>query len=317
MDDSNDGSSSQDKALLARLHALQPSIISFDFNSQLFPSAHPSTPPSDLTARFQNLHFRPSGQSPTALPRLVPDSPPPVSSSSPTLEELIAELENDDQFSLDSLDIREAESLLGEAQRLLSPENADDGKGRLSNDIANVSDQRDTSKSSAAGALDGHPEQGDSEKDEDEDEDEDAEAAASLQQILDGLDEEPQTPTHGDTSTPSSPQHASSFLPSPPKSLPASPITSLPTSSPTGLSFPSTPTAPLATTSTPAQRPKSASASPHADTEIASWCAICCADATVRCRGCAGELYCWPCWREGHVGKDVGSEERGHQWDRR
>ena len=34
----------------------------------------------------------------------------------------------------------------------------------------------------------------------------------------------------------------------------------------------------------------------------------------MRCTGCAGDLYCLGCWREGHVGEGVGREERGHKW---
>lgn len=289
MDDNDDDPSAHEteKALLARLNALKPSTVSFDSNSLISTSAHLSTPSSDLTARFQNLHFRPSGQSPTALPLQAPDSSP-----SPTLEELIAELESDDQFPLDGFDIEEANSLLEEAKRALPPEEG----STSSKEIAHVNAEKDTSNISAPGPLNEHPEKGGSETAEDED----AEAATSLQRILDELDlEGSQTPD------PSTPPHA---FPSPPNSLlPTSPI-----------SFPSPPTAPpSSTTSTPAPPPKSTSASsPYTDAEISSWCAICCADAALRCRGCAGELYCWACWREGHIGEDAGREERGHRWEK-
>ncbi|KAF2400330.1 hypothetical protein EJ06DRAFT_426665 [Trichodelitschia bisporula] len=49
------------------------------------------------------------------------------------------------------------------------------------------------------------------------------------------------------------------------------------------------------------------------DEEIESWCIICCADASVRCLGCGGDLYCAGCWNEGHRGPDVGLEERRHK----
>lgn len=50
------------------------------------------------------------------------------------------------------------------------------------------------------------------------------------------------------------------------------------------------------------------------DEEIDSWCIICQDDATVKCLGCDGDLYCAGCWKEGHMGADVGYEERGHKW---
>ena len=51
----------------------------------------------------------------------------------------------------------------------------------------------------------------------------------------------------------------------------------------------------------------------YTDEEIDSWCVICNEDATVRCLGCDGDLYCQACWDEGHRGKDVGFEERTHK----
>lgn len=50
------------------------------------------------------------------------------------------------------------------------------------------------------------------------------------------------------------------------------------------------------------------------DEEIETWCEICNDDATVRCLGCDGELYCAKCWSEGHIDEGVGMEERGHSW---
>jgi len=51
----------------------------------------------------------------------------------------------------------------------------------------------------------------------------------------------------------------------------------------------------------------------YTDDDIDSWCIICNDDATVRCLGCDGDLYCQNCWNEGHRGSDAGFEERQHK----
>lgn len=49
------------------------------------------------------------------------------------------------------------------------------------------------------------------------------------------------------------------------------------------------------------------------DEEIDTWCIICQDDATLKCLGCDGDLYCRNCWMEGHKGEGAGREERGHR----
>jgi hypothetical protein len=51
----------------------------------------------------------------------------------------------------------------------------------------------------------------------------------------------------------------------------------------------------------------------HTDEEVESWCIICLDDATLKCLGCEGDLYCVNCWKEGHRGPDAGLEERRHR----
>ncbi|ORY19381.1 hypothetical protein BCR34DRAFT_620879 [Clohesyomyces aquaticus] len=49
------------------------------------------------------------------------------------------------------------------------------------------------------------------------------------------------------------------------------------------------------------------------DKVIETWCVICNDDATLKCLGCDGDLYCRNCWMEGHRGESAGFEERRHK----
>jgi hypothetical protein len=49
------------------------------------------------------------------------------------------------------------------------------------------------------------------------------------------------------------------------------------------------------------------------DDEIDTWCIICQDDATLKCLGCDGDLYCQLCWTEGHRGENAGFEEKMHK----
>jgi hypothetical protein len=79
------------------------------------------------------------------------------------------------------------------------------------------------------------------------------------------------------------------------------------------LSLPSTPSN-RPTSKKPAAGAKAKSNLPtYTDEDIESWCVICNEDATVRCLGCEGDLYCQECWNEGHRSPDAGYEERTHK----
>ncbi|KAL1794768.1 hypothetical protein ACET3X_006584 [Alternaria dauci] len=49
------------------------------------------------------------------------------------------------------------------------------------------------------------------------------------------------------------------------------------------------------------------------DDEVDTWCIICQDDATLKCLGCDGDLYCQNCWMEGHRGESAGFEEKRHK----
>jgi len=71
---------------------------------------------------------------------------------------------------------------------------------------------------------------------------------------------------------------------------------------------------PSAPTFKPADKPLKGVMKKYTDEEIDGWCIICQDDATVKCIGCDGDLYCAGCWKEGHMGPDVGWEEKRHKW---
>ncbi|KAL2211336.1 zinc finger, FYVE domain-containing protein [Sarocladium strictum] len=67
-------------------------------------------------------------------------------------------------------------------------------------------------------------------------------------------------------------------------------------------------------TNAPSKEPKRlTSRTNYTDEDADSWCTVCLEDATVRCLGCDGDVYCQRCWREMHVGPMAGYDERGHK----
>jgi hypothetical protein len=72
---------------------------------------------------------------------------------------------------------------------------------------------------------------------------------------------------------------------------------------------------PSAPSFSPAKKPTNiqSSLAKNLDDEIETWCIICSDDATLRCLGCDGDLYCRKCWMEGHRGESAGFEERRHR----
>ncbi|KAF1949445.1 hypothetical protein CC80DRAFT_272098 [Byssothecium circinans] len=72
---------------------------------------------------------------------------------------------------------------------------------------------------------------------------------------------------------------------------------------------------PSAPSFSPAKKPPKVQSSlaKGLDDEVDTWCVICTDDATLRCLGCDGDLYCQNCWMEGHKGESAGWEERQHK----
>ena len=287
----NEPSDHDDAALLARLNNLKKSNISFRSSSHLSASAGARQTPENLIARFERLHGRRSADDEqNIVPKSMNDeNRPPL----PTVEELLAQLGPEDQYTLSSTDLKEADELLAEAKRTLPEENIQDRGIKSSNSAGSSSTS--PIKSTEAIKIE---------------QDEEAEAADSLQRILDELELEWQEPASIVPSSQSD-EAPTPQAPAVPDSFASLVFPSTPDLPPPSLAFPSAPTV-APSTRKPRSRPTGIP-----DEEIESWCIICCANAAVKCFGCEGDLYCWGCWREGHVGKDVGLEEKSHVWERR
>ncbi|MCJ1249071.1 hypothetical protein MMC30_006293 [Trapelia coarctata] len=286
-----------DKSLLSRLNALKKSSVTMDASSPgvslkgPVPNLEAETA-DDLIARFRKLTTTTSSGS--ALAQSDSDH---GETKEETAEELLAELNAGGDSKLNRNEESAIKNLLKEAQNNLSEAAAKSTSATEAPAPKTIEDA------------------------------EDEEAATSLQQILDELDSEkkyslPPSPSGSDYPSPSyqspypvhSPPALDLGLPSTPTAIASSPSAPSTTGVESALDLPSAPTA------APSRKPKvsSRTAKPtvpkFTDEEVDSWCVICNDDATVKCIGCEGDLYCAKCWKEGHVGKDAGLEERGHRW---
>ena len=298
----DDEPSAHDNALLKRLNKLKKSNISFEtFNTLSLtpPTSEARQTPDDLIARFQRIHGQNAAstlEKPSADAAPNDGEGPP----SPTIEELLAELGPEDQWTVDSTDLKEAHDLLAEAKHAL-PEQETPTKKPEHPSSASVTEERLNNPTAPPT----------------EEQDEDAEANTSLQRILDELElekaEEPASsasPQQHDTEQPALPS-------SPPDTFSSLVFPSTPSTPLHDLNLPSTPTAAPSSARKVASKPKpKPKPQGFTDEEIDSWCIICCANASVKCFGCDDDLYCWGCWREGHVGPEVGMEEKRHVWER-
>lgn len=315
--------SKNDEDLFNRLNALKKSSLSLqqnEYNPQpsldtpicLLTVASPFAsqsatpkPAADLTERFNKLKFG----SPSANVKLdvvaTPEAPIDIDGTqpaSPTLEELLIDLAADeDHYTLNPNELTEAEVLLAEARRALPAEDED------------TQAQPDTGSADGKVTSSGSGSQSDREdglKDGDRGQDEDVEADIFLQKILDEVALEKD---HDDPATTSQRPSDSTNPTAGPNEEHAAPQSSRDADS-SQLMFPSAPThlpppSPLGGLSLPsapkiAPRPQPVKKYKYTDAEIDSWCIICLADATVRCLGCAGDLYC-----------DVGITSVTHQHD--
>jgi hypothetical protein len=283
---------------------------------------------SDLTARFKRLHASanaPVAPASTSKPSLTEDP----DNEEQSIQDLLAELGPEEQWTLNQDEESNITALLDEARsalpfkedELVTQYNAPVPSNGKRPDTSSLTDTPPKKTSIHNFTLD---------DEEQEDKNDDREADEYLQSVLDGLANEPQPPfwqekmegkQHTQTADPSSPgpSQASVFdLPSTPSALPQSPGPHPAEADPSSdLSLPSAPTDALSLPSTPSALPTtkkiikgSKKEYDYTEEDIATWCTICNDDATIKCVGCEGELYCARCWRETHAGM----EERGHRW---
>ncbi|KAL8896155.1 MAG: hypothetical protein Q9192_003235 [Flavoplaca navasiana] len=302
--------SNQDKALLSRLNALKPSSISLESNpTPLHPfpeSAHNPQDATDITTRFHSLKSTNNGKNtsnPNALIASIAtetadnkNAPP-----SPTVEELLADLGPEEQWSIEKDEGNQIRELMEEAKGVLASQSRDKHAGSVGSE--KNQEEKDRGKDKDRKVAD---EAGDEYKEQkDDDDDDDEEAALQLQRILNELNVE--DTDHPPNKAPPSPQ------PQPPQH-PTSPI---PTTTKTNdnneqhtspFSLPSVPT------TLPSTPKHTSSTTTITKDPTTTWCTICLANAVVRCQGCEDDLYCWGCWTEGHVGEAAGWEEREHRW---
>ena len=262
----------------------------------------------------------------------------PIDTDERTLDELIADLGHEDQWTLNPDDPGDIKKLMDEALKALPSQ--DIPRAPTTNDSkaeANVEEKK-PDKDILTRDLDMSVFALDDEDDEKKGresnlEDESREAQDIVTRLLDEVNLEranqPQNEeSPSDEARKIDEEEPAFSLPSAPSKLPA-----LPTEAESGkksLDFESDIAArmaalkglgltnelglPSAPTFKPLDKPVKGVMKKYTDEEVESWCIICQDDATVKCLGCDGDLYCATCWKEGHMGPDVGWEERRHKW---
>ena len=317
-----------DDRLLARLNALKRSTISLHSQSGANPPSFslplngvliedtrsPASLPTnssstDLVSRFQNLNATSHARS--ALQPVDSDE------DDKTIEEFLAEIGPDNRWTLNPNDAQDVKKLLDEAKGALSQDTSDDHEDKLyseQDDILVPAPSDHTEALNTANTLSAP----------DENNVDDVEAEAVIAQLMNEVDldksqvqREDLDGTEDDTATDLDSKDAQDSTNAENLELP-----SAPTSQPLRKAADEdTPLFPSAPTSAPSANYKGARTGSRklqkkqsfTDAEIESWCIICCDDATMKCTGCGGDLYCGRCWREGHKGEEAGIEERSHR----
>lgn len=316
--------SDSDDHLLARLNALKASSVSLDTTPRIHRSQETGEDPEDLTARFRRLN-PPASPSPHLVRTLSTaaydeSDTPHNDEDDRTLEELLEELGPEDQWRLDPEDSKNINASLEEARDALPSGQKEGGDGPEPGSVQglDVEIQRQVPG--------GHEVEDDNDEDDGtQDKKDEEDADEYISQVLAQLDIEKK---YGQDEGEVEEQDATTAnehdgsdgsglnLPSAPTDLPSPSPQSQTTDDALSARFASLGLGlPAAPSFNPAAKPirisKPSDLPKYTDEDIDSWCCICNEDATIKCIGCNGDLYCAECWKEGH-GTGPG-QERGHR----
>ena len=294
----------QDDALLARLNALRKSPVTLSQTNSLdSPSTPQRTTDSDLTARFRSLTPNNTLTSPSL------NDTEHNEEDDRTIEELLQDLGPEEQWSVQRDEGQRIRDLMAEAQSALPIEETEGPEGKELDIEVGVIKPEDE-------------EEGDEDNEEHQDRKDDEEADDYVQRVLaelefdrkyGGVEDEEDT----EDSKKEDADNGLS-LPSAPTELPSSPapnqdadVDDALSARFASLSLPGVPSFNPAKKPVNIQKNVKSNLPKYTDEDMESWCCICNEDATVKCMGCDGDLYCQECWSDGH-GTGPG-QERGHR----
>jgi hypothetical protein len=339
-----------DDDFLARLNALKPSSVSLG-SSSVTPSSA-SKPKDDLAARFARLGSASPSSSPQpsrttssndiSAPVAAPGAPSHLGGIAEGIGGNHVEFNEEDEKSLEEL-LGELKETIGDKEQwdLSSKEQQDVGK--LLKDMKRILPEVVNSRAQDAAAKEARGPKEEltdwesitSKKATEEEEADDIIARVMAELEIsrkydppspppeDSHDSDPQDQKHDQASQKDDDNDLS--LPSAPTALPeddfertqaiedafTARLAALSTPSPSQTDSLGLPSAP---SFSPRKKPPIGSnLQSRIDDEIDTWCIICQDDATLKCLGCDGDLYCQLCWTEGHRGDSAGFEEKMHK----